>query len=928
MTARPAAAGACVALVLVVLAYSSVTSVPPGSIGIVLGGHGTLGPGWHIHVPLRPPAILPADQRRYSGVVSLTTPEGATLEYPYRLSLDLGRAAAGPLSRLAARVGEGRPVGHAVTEEVASAVAAVSGSADPSRMQGAAVERLAGLGLVEGSLRIGPPRGADENNPLRSAYGGPDHRLLVIGIDSADWDLMGPLMESGELPNLKALRDRGAWSTLKSMVPTLSPLLWTTVATGKRPEDHGVIDFLMVDPVTGLEAPISRFFRRVKALWNISSDMGISSLTVGWWASWPAERVLGSIITDRVAYTLFDIPLGDSSVGVTYPDDLIEEVADLVIDESAVAYEDLRGIVNVSEAEFEGARRILGPEGYRDPLAHLIKVMASTESYHRIARHLIRRDRPDLALVYFEGLDEVNHRFAHYLPPAMSLVEETDPSLIEAYGRVVPGFYRYQDRLVGELMEASGPGTVVMILSDHGFANGSERPLDMAPNIEGKPGLWHTLDGVFIVAGPPVRPGPIEGEIGLLDVAPTILSILGLPPAKDLPGRVVSEIFDGAPPVAPDVAVASYDAIGEPIQNVAETIASGSDPEMIAKLRALGYIQAGGAEAAGATTPTYHINSGRLFLEAKDLDRAELEFNRARELAPNYDQALLGLAEVRILRGEPKEAIPLMEKVLREKKDPQPSLLTRCAMVYSRAGMERQGIETLGSLSYTGRREAFRLAALGTLRERVGDKDGALSAYRESVGIDRGVVRAVEGIYRLMTERGDLEGLGTVLEGSLEAESRGARVRVANWLALTRERQGRDDEARAILAESLRESPEEVITLTNLGSMLVRKDDAEEGLPLLERAREQRPGSIEIVVSLIVAHGKLSNLAEARRLLEGGESLAREDEMKHLYNAIGYACYLNGAIEDAAGFIDRSLALDPEQENARTLREEIAKAGR
>jgi len=57
-------------------------------------------------------------------------------------------------------------------------------------------------------------------------------QILLVGIDSADWDLIDPLSRRGELPNLTRLRAEGAWAVLRSDSPTLSPLLWTTAVTG------------------------------------------------------------------------------------------------------------------------------------------------------------------------------------------------------------------------------------------------------------------------------------------------------------------------------------------------------------------------------------------------------------------------------------------------------------------------------------------------------------------------------------------------------------------------------------------------------------------------------------------------------------------------------------------------------------------------
>ena len=922
-----AAAGAAGALALALC----LTRIPGDSLGlaVTLGEPSAdlLGPGAHLHSPLTRVVILPSGRRVHEGRVTATSREGAAVQWHFTVELDLAGADPRQLGRLAAPILAGSDLGAALAGAVEQAVREAG---DP-RAAIVVEAKLAGLGLVAGSLRMEAmgPVAARFDNPLRDAYAGPRWPILVIGIDSADWDLMNPLLEAGELPHLRALRDRGAWGILHSMSPTLSPILWTTMATGRPPEEHGVMDFLVRDATTGEEVPISRLYRRVKAIWNIATDMDIPSLTVGWWATWPAEPVKGQMVTDRVAYTLFDLPSQDAPQGLTYPMGVAQRLGDLRVPEESVSYEDLRAIVSLSPESFERARSALdGPEGFSNPVSHLIKILASTMTYHRIALDLMARHRPGLSLVYFEGLDEVNHRFAHYLPPTMRLVKDSDPSLLAAFRDAVPSFYRLQDRLVGELVQAAGPEAIVMVVSDHGFANGTERPEEIPPDIEGKPGRWHTMDGALIVAGPPIRPGALQRSAELLDVTPTLLALLGLPAAEDMPGRMIEGIVrEGQLPHAPAVAVASYDRIGEPLQTASAGASSATDPEMIAKLKALGYVEPGSGAGAGGTVAnaTYHINAGQVFLRKNDLDRALQEFTRARELAPRFDQALLGLAQVHVMKGRLDEAIDLLREVIETQKEPQPGLLTRVARIYAKAGRHEDGLRVMESVRYGGRREGYRLAAIGILQQSAGRTRDAVAAYRGALEADPSVEPALRGAYFLL-RRDSPEELASLLERSLGVEPARVAVRAANWLALTRESQGRRADARAILARALERSPQDLMTLTNLGSMLVKDGLVAEGLPHLESAYRLQPASVEVAANLIMAYGKTGQLAQARSVFNERSPAARREESRHLENAIAYACFLNGANEEASDHIERSLRLDPNQEEAVRLRQDIAKS--
>ncbi|MCP4204902.1 MAG: hypothetical protein GY769_23585, partial [bacterium] len=74
-------------------------------------------------------------------------------------------------------------------------------------------------------------------------------RAVVIGIDGADWKIIEALAAEGEMPNLMGLRERGTWGPIETLndVP-LSPVIWTSVATGKTPAKHGVTWFMVDQP--------------------------------------------------------------------------------------------------------------------------------------------------------------------------------------------------------------------------------------------------------------------------------------------------------------------------------------------------------------------------------------------------------------------------------------------------------------------------------------------------------------------------------------------------------------------------------------------------------------------------------------------------------------------------------------------------------
>src|SRR5437667_5089809 len=154
-------------------------------------------------------------------------------------------------------------------------------------------------------------------------------RVVVLGFDGMDPQAVDLLMSEGKLPNFAKLRQDGAYGRLLSSKPLLSPVIWTTIATGKTPDQHHIGHFVAVNQTTGEQLPVTSRMRRVKALWNILSDTGRTVDVVGWWASWPAETVRGSIVSDHLGYHfLLEEGHSDaqSSMGVTYPPDLAKSL--------------------------------------------------------------------------------------------------------------------------------------------------------------------------------------------------------------------------------------------------------------------------------------------------------------------------------------------------------------------------------------------------------------------------------------------------------------------------------------------------------------------------------------------------------------------------------------------------------------------------
>src|SRR6266446_5521215 len=71
-----------------------------------------------------------------------------------------------------------------------------------------------------------------------------DRRVLLVGWDAADWQVIHPLLDGGLMPNMERLIEGGVMGNVASLSPMLSPILWTSIATGKRAYVHGASGFV------------------------------------------------------------------------------------------------------------------------------------------------------------------------------------------------------------------------------------------------------------------------------------------------------------------------------------------------------------------------------------------------------------------------------------------------------------------------------------------------------------------------------------------------------------------------------------------------------------------------------------------------------------------------------------------------------------
>jgi len=492
-----------------------------------------------------------------------------------------------------------------------------------------------------------------QNTPTPS----PKRRVLLIGWDAADWIVLNQLMDAGRMPNLARFIESGTIGNLASLQPCLSPMLWTSAATGKSADQHGILGF--VEPrADGLGiVPSQSTSRRCKALWNMLGESGLRSCVVAWPVSDPAEAIHGVYISERMAEGLADRPedIGPVAAGCVHPPELAASVSALRLHPCELAPADLTGMIpDITAIDLD----------QDDRPAHLARLFARCVSVHAVATAAMEAEPWDFFAVYYDAIDRGGHDFMGYRAPRMDGMSEQD---FRSYGQVLDGLYEFHDAMLGRLLDLAGEDTTVILMSDHGFQSGNLRPVKHGPagQVEAEGADWHRMFGVFAIKGPGIKCDERVYGATLLDIAPTVLNLFGLPVGRDMAGRVLTGVFSETPAVQ---WIDTWESAGQadppaPVDVEARTAS-------IQQLVALGYLSADAVDGAAAAA------------------HAERE-------------ARFNLGTVHLHHGRPAAALPLFER-LSEESPAEPRYALSRLHALSRLGRHRDVLELVASLEADG----------------------------------------------------------------------------------------------------------------------------------------------------------------------------------------------------------------------------------
>ncbi len=361
------------------------------------------------------------------------------------------------------------------------------------------------------------------------------NKVLLIGWDAADWKVINPLLDSGMMPALESLVNNGVMGNLATLDPPLSPMLWTSIATGKHADQHGILGFTEPAPEGKGVRPCMITSRKVKAIWNILTQSGYKTHSVGWWPSHPAEPINGVCVSNFYQKATNEYGKEWSlAPGAVHPKEKEKLFASLRVHPGELTEAHILPFVpDAAKIDQEKDKR----------LNSIAKITAECSSIHAAATCILENEEWDFMAVYYDAIDHYCHGFMNFHPPKPDHIPQ---DMFDKYKGVVEGGYIYHDMMLSRLLQYTDDDTYVILISDHGFHSDHLRPKGI-PKEPAGPAWEHRDYGIFVMKGPGVIKDERVYGATLLDITPTILSLYGLPIGKDMEGKPLIQSFEKQP---------------------------------------------------------------------------------------------------------------------------------------------------------------------------------------------------------------------------------------------------------------------------------------------------------------------------------------------------------------------------------------------
>lgn len=401
-------------------------------------------------------------------------------------------------------------------------------------------------------------------------------KFLLLGWDSADWKVINPLIDKGLMPALERLINKGVMGNIATLDPPLSPMLWTSIATGKYAFKHGVHGFLEASEDGSRVGAVTSKSIQTSTIWEILNKNGFKTNVVGWWPSHPAG------ILDGVQVSNFQAKIPKDSTWNNWP-----VVPNAVFPKS---YEKKLSELRVHPGELGINQLASFIPNYKDLTeAHtkfvnlLLADVAECLSVHATSTYLAEQSEWDFMAVYYNAIDHISHIFMRFHPPQLAWVDDEKFNLFQS---VIDAAYRFHDLMLERWLDLIDEDCYVMVLSDHGFHSDEMRVKEL-PKEPAAIAREHNYLGMLTLCGPNVKKDELIYGSSLLDITPTILSIFGLEIGEDMDGKVLNAAFEEMPS---SKFIPTWD---DKQSNDKAKLSKFDSDELIKQLVDLGYVEGG-----------------------------------------------------------------------------------------------------------------------------------------------------------------------------------------------------------------------------------------------------------------------------------------------------------------------------------------------
>ncbi len=726
-------------------------------------------------------------------------------------------------------------------------------------------------------------------------------KMAIIGFDAADWRFITPLMLEGKLPNFKKLIDSGSSGTMATIKPVLSPIIWTTIATGKTPPQHGILDFFTgSSPNEGEKTPTTSNFRKTKALWNILSDNDIPSGTIGWLVSHPAEKIKGYMISDRTSILSFysSDKYSLSGTGKTYPPETFDKIKNLIIDPDSVSDNEIF--------------RIFGIENGMDSskLRKLKGIYAQTESYTAIAEKMLSENEVNLFNIYYEGIDTACHLFIRYIPPALPGVSDED---IRKYHNVISNVYIYFDGILGRLVKALPEDTTILLMSDHGFRYGAERPLFSSAQMETPYAEeWHSERALLIVSGNSVKKNYKFKNVSVYDITPTILDRFNIPLGKDMKGRALRELFLEEDNKKNIPRIATHDKPDWQDKYFLQSSSEESENKIIEeKLKSLGYLSATNDRSPYRTLGAY-------YQAEKNYEKAIEMYQGALEQDSKNTLNLYQLGQAYLENGNPEKALEYLEKA--SLNDPD---LLEARIITARAYYETGNTEKALSIMDEGIRDFPKDPRFanykGSFLAKQGNYDEAAKSFEISLSIYEFQEQTQLNLLHCYFRSGRSDEAFTRLEKLKDKFSQSPKFLSSASDIYYYSR--KYDNSLELLNMALLVTPNDNSILMRKASTLYEMFKTKESIEILKTILNNNPESYEANFKLGVNYAREKRFEEAKSKLE--KTLELKSDFLPAMTYMAMVLISLEQYDSASEYLDRALKIDPANLKVLKLKKEL-----